>query len=36
VQIIFHRLTSPAEIGYDERRSSKYVGQREPIIRGVE
>lgn len=35
VQIIFHRLTSPAEMGYDERRSSKYVGQREPVVKGI-
>jgi dCTP deaminase len=36
VQIIFHRLTSPAEIGYDERKSSKYVGQEEPIVKKIE
>ena len=32
VQIIFHRLTSPAEIGYDERVDSRYIGQEKPII----
>ncbi len=32
VQIIFHRLTSPAKIGYDERRNSRYIGQDKPII----
>lgn len=32
VQIIFHRLTSPAETGYDERKKSRYIGQDKPII----
>ena len=32
VQIIFHKLSSPAEIGYDERKKSRYTGQENPII----
>ncbi|HIE23898.1 MAG TPA: dCTP deaminase [Candidatus Korarchaeota archaeon] len=38
VQILFHRLTSPASVGYDERDSSLFVEQREPSLlydRGV-
>jgi len=33
VQIMFVPLSSPAEIGYDSRKSSRYVGQEEPSIR---
>ncbi len=32
VQIIFHKLTSPVEVGYDERKESRYIGQEKPII----
>jgi len=32
VQIMFVPLSSPAEIGYDSRKSSRYVGQEEPSI----
>ena len=32
VQIIFHRLESEAKTGYDERKSSKYVGQKKQIL----
>jgi len=31
VQIIFHRLSSESSIGYDERASSKFVGQEKAI-----
>lgn len=30
VQMIFHRLGEPATIGYDERKSSRFVGQDRP------
>ena len=30
VQILFHRLTSPASVGYDERKTSLFVEQKEP------
>lgn len=32
VQIIFHKLSSPAGVGYDERKKSRYIGQEKPII----
>ena len=32
MQIIIHRLSSPVEVGYDERKTSKYIGLKEPII----
>jgi dCTP deaminase len=32
VQIIFHRLGENAKIGYDERKSSRFVGLEEPTI----
>ena len=32
VQIMFHRLSSPATVGYDERSSSRFVGQRGPVL----
>jgi dCTP deaminase len=32
VQMIFHRLGEPATIGYDERKSSRFVGQDKPIL----
>lgn len=32
VQIIFHRLGEPATVGYDERKSSRFVGQDEPTV----
>jgi dCTP deaminase len=32
VQIIFHRLTTPAREGYDERKGSRYIGQEKPTI----
>jgi dCTP deaminase len=32
VQIIFHRLGEPAGTGYDERKSSKFVGLDQPSI----
>jgi len=32
VQIIFHKLTTPASVGYDEREGSKFVGQKEPVL----
>ena len=32
VQIIFHRLESEAKIGYDERSTSHYVGQKKKIL----
>jgi len=31
VQIIFHRLTRESSVGYDERKTSKYVGQEKAI-----
>ncbi len=32
VQIMFHKLSSPAMVGYDERSSSRFVGQRGPVL----
>ena len=32
VQIMFLPLSSPARVGYDDRRGSRYVGQEEPEI----
>ena len=32
MQIIIHRLSSPVDIGYDERKTSQYIGLEEPII----
>jgi dCTP deaminase len=32
VQMIFHRLGEPATIGYDERKSSRFVGQDQPTL----
>jgi len=32
IQIIFHRLTSPAIVGYDDRPGSKYVGLDSPRV----
>ncbi|MHA2366143.1 MAG: dCTP deaminase [Candidatus Hodarchaeales archaeon] len=32
IQIIFHKLTSEADIGYDERSDSRYVGLEEPRV----
>lgn len=32
VQIIFHRLGEPATVGYDERKSSRFVGLDEPTV----
>jgi dCTP deaminase len=32
VQIIFHKLVSGAKTGYDERESSKYIGQKKQIL----
>jgi len=32
VQIIFHRLGGNATTGYDERKSSRFVGQDKPIL----
>jgi dCTP deaminase len=32
VQIIFHRLGEQATIGYDERKTSRFVGQDQPTI----
>jgi deoxycytidine triphosphate deaminase len=32
MQILFHKLTSKSEIGYDERSSSQYIGLNSPII----
>lgn len=32
IQIIFHRLSSEASIGYDDREKSKYVGLDKPIV----
>ena len=32
VQIIFHRLESAAKTGYDERPSSRYIGQKKQIL----
>ncbi|NHJ00926.1 MAG: dCTP deaminase [Candidatus Heimdallarchaeota archaeon] len=32
IQIIFHRLTSEATIGYDDRSSSKYIGLDAPKV----
>ncbi|RLG59710.1 dCTP deaminase [Candidatus Geothermarchaeota archaeon] len=31
VQIIFNRLSSAASVGYDERKTSKFIGQTSPI-----
>ncbi len=32
VQLMFHKLSSPATIGYDERKSSKFSGQEDPML----
>jgi len=32
VQIIFHRLGEQASVGYDERKSSRFIGLDEPTI----
>lgn len=32
VQIIFHRLENGAKMGYDERKSSRYIGQKKQIL----
>ncbi|MHA1377244.1 MAG: dCTP deaminase [Candidatus Helarchaeota archaeon] len=32
VQIIFHRLENASKIGYDERKSSRYIGQKKQIL----
>ena len=32
VQIIFHRLESGAKTGYDERKTSRYIGQKKQIL----
>ncbi len=32
VQIIFHRLSTPATVGYDERPQSQYVGLTDPSL----
>ena len=32
VQIIFHRLSSPSEVGYDDRKESKFVSQEGPDL----
>jgi dCTP deaminase len=32
VQIIFHRLSGKAAIGYDERKTSRFVGQDQPSL----
>jgi dCTP deaminase len=32
VQIMFHRLAEPATIGYDERKSSRFVGLDQPTV----
>lgn len=32
MQILFHKLTSKSDIGYDERPASQYIGLDEPII----
>ncbi|NHI91601.1 MAG: dCTP deaminase [Candidatus Lokiarchaeota archaeon] len=32
IQIIFHELKGESKIGYDERKSSKYVGQKDEIL----
>jgi dCTP deaminase len=32
VQIIFHRLGGKATVGYDERKSSRFVGQDKPAL----
>jgi len=32
IQIIFHRLGGNATVGYDERKSSRFVGQDKPIL----
>jgi dCTP deaminase len=32
VQIIFHRLGGKATVGYDERKSSRFVGQDKPVL----
>jgi dCTP deaminase len=32
VQIMFMPLSSPAKVGYDLRKTSKYIGQKEPNI----
>ena len=32
MQILFHKLSSPAEMGYDDRSTSQYIGLERPII----
>lgn len=32
MQIIFHELTSPADVGYDERTGSRYIGLDAPRV----
>jgi dCTP deaminase len=32
IQILFHRLSSPAKVGYDDRSTSQYIGLEKPII----
>ena len=32
VQIIFHRLENASKTGYDERKSSRYIGQKKQIL----
>lgn len=32
VQIIFHRLQNASKLGYDERESSRYIGQKKQIL----
>ncbi|HEW94120.1 dCTP deaminase [Candidatus Geothermarchaeota archaeon] len=31
VQIMFHKLSSESSVGYDERKTSKYVGQEKAV-----
>ncbi|WP_455142988.1 dCTP deaminase [Candidatus Hodarchaeum mangrovi] len=32
IQIIYHRLSSPATVGYDDRPKSRYIGLNDPQI----
>ncbi|MFX0052782.1 MAG: dCTP deaminase [Candidatus Hodarchaeota archaeon] len=32
IQILYHKLTSETEIGYDDREKSKYIGLNEPRV----
>ncbi|MFX0212386.1 MAG: dCTP deaminase [Candidatus Hodarchaeota archaeon] len=32
IQILYHRLTSETEMGYDDREKSKYIGLNEPRV----